>query len=285
MARTQSDRYIRFYGPILDALRELGGSATPKEVKTAVLRRVEIPEAELTRTLKSGQTAVYNEIAWARDYLRRLGLLDGSVQGVWRLTEEGQNTHLSIEQSRALRSGLYRTFRDSRSEESESAVIDSGTDVGDVATPEGDGDLLSVMLDLLPASFERLCQRILREAGFSEVEVTGKTGDGGIDGRGILQLNELVSFRVMFQCKRYRGTVGVDAVRNFQAALQGRADKGIILTTGSFTRDAEREAAREGGMPVELVDGERLVGLMQRLQLGVHPRTVYDVDRRFFEQF
>ena len=125
----------------------------------------------------------------------------------------------------------------------------------------------------------------LREAGFSEVDVTRDGPDGGIDGRGILQINELVSFRVMFQCKRYKGSVGVDAIRNFQAALQGRADKGIILTTGTFTRDAEREASREGGMPVELVDGERLVALMQRLQLGVRPRTVYDVDPKFFEEF
>jgi restriction system protein len=94
-----------------------------------------------------------------------------------------------------------------------------------------------------------------------------------------------VSFRVMFQCKRYKGSVGVDAIRSFQAALQGRADKGIIRTTGTFTRDAEREATREGGMPVELVDSERFIRHMERLELGVRPRTVYDVDRRFFEEY
>jgi restriction system protein len=288
MATKRNDRYVRFYGPILDALRELGGSARPKEVQASVLQKVHLSEEELSRITKSGQSAVYNEIAWARDYLRRMGLIDGSEQGVWRLTEEGMGTKLSVEEARERRARLKQAIKADGSGTTEEmeppTVIESGSPE-DQAAPDTGGDLLLVMLNLAPASFERLCQRILREAGFAEVEVTGKTGDGGIDGRGILQLNELVSFRVMFQCKRYKGSVGVDAIRNFQAALQGRADKGIILTTGTFTRDAEREASREGGMPVELVDGERLTRLMQRLELGVHPRTVYDVDTRFFDQF
>lgn len=286
MAKAQSDRYVRFYGPVLDVLRELGGSASPKEVKSKVLERVKLSDEELTRTLKSGGNAVENEIAWARDFLRRLGLIDGSVQGVWRLTEEGQNTYLTLDQARKLRTGIYQVIRSQVKDE-----INGGSqpalpvEADEAPAPESAGGLLATIYALSPSGFEKLCQRVLREAGFSEVEVTGKSGDGGIDGRGILQLNELVSFRVMFQCKKYKGSVGVDAIRNFQAALQGRADKGIILTTGVFTRDAEKEAAREGGMPVELVDGERLTQLMERLQLGVKPRTVYDVDHRFFEAF
>jgi restriction system protein len=281
MRKPLSDRYIRFYGPILDVLRELGGAASPKEVKAAVLERVTIPEAELSRTLKSGQNAVENEVAWARDSLRRLGFIDGSVQGVWRLTPDGVHTHLSNEDARALRDGMYQAVR----QKIEIGKSDINLPTEEADTPDADGALLAAIYGLTPTGFEQLCKRVLREAGFYNVDITRSGADGGIDGKGILQLNELVSFRVMFQCKRYKGSVGVDAIRNFQAALQGRADKGIILTTGFFTRDAEKEASREGGMPVELVDGQRLVRLMERLGLGVRPRTVFDVDPKFFETF
>ena len=286
MRKPPSDRYIRFYGPILDALRDLGGSASPREVKAAVLDKIDVPESERLRTLKSGQNAVENEIAWARDYLRRLGFIDGSVQGVWRLTKGGASTHLTLDEARQLRTGVYQAIRKKVvAEGSEIFVPTENEPPIDLEPQEENGTLIQAIYALSPSGFEKMCKRVLREAGFSEVDVTRDGPDGGIDGRGILQINELVSFRVMFQCKRYKGSVGVDAIRNFQAALQGRADKGIILTTGTFTRDAEREASREGGMPVELVDGERLVALMQRLQLGVRPRTVYDVDPKFFEEF
>jgi restriction system protein len=284
MAKLQSDRYVRFYGPILDVLRDLGGSGTPKEVKRAVLDRVRLPDAELSRTFKSGQNAVENEIAWARNTLRELGLLDGSISGVWRLTEEGKNAHLTLEQARQLRIGALKDRLDRVRQSSGGANKDIVIEE-DVESSEPGLSLLSVIQALPPAGFERLCQRLLREAGFSEVHVSGRSGDGGIDGDGILQVNELVSFRVLFQCKRYQGSVSPGTIRDFRGAMTGRTDKGIFLTTGSFTREAEREATREGAPPVELVDGERLVRLMERLGLGVKPRTVFDVDDRFFEEY
>ena len=287
MAKQLSDRYIRFYGPILDALRALGGSARPREVKAWVLERVELSDAERARTLKSGQTALYNEIAWARDYLRRLGFLDPSVRGVWRLTPEGERTKLSIAASRKLRTELYRQLRNSEPSAAASGVFGPLLDEGESeeGLPDGATSLIETIQSLPPAGFERLCQRLLREAGFTEVHVTGQSGDGGIDGHGILQINELVSFRVLFQCKRYQGSVGPGTIRDFRGAMTGRTDKGIFLTTGSFSGEAEREALRDGAPPVELVDGERLIELMQRLSLGVKPRTVYDVDERFFEEY
>jgi restriction system protein len=277
MAKKQSDRYIRFYGPILDALRALGGSATPKEVKAWILEQVRLSEEDLSRTLKSGDNAVENEIAWARDSLKRFGLLDPSIRGVWSLTPEGERTHLSLVDSRRLRDrhafpGLALV--------PPLLIADAAEEPAPPAPT-----LLETILALPPKGFERLCQRILREAGFSEVHVTGQSGDGGIDGHGILQVNELVSFRVLFQCKRYQGSVGSGAIRDFRGAMTGRTDKGIIITTGTFSNDAEKEAVRDGAPPVELVNGKRLVELMERLRLGVAPRTVYDVDGRFFEEF
>ena len=141
------------------------------------------------------------------------------------------------------------------------------------------------MLSLQPSGFERLAQRILREAGFTQVVVTGSSGDGGIDGYGTLQVNPLVSFKVLFQCKRYAKSVSPSQVRDFRGAMAGRADKGIIITTGTFTAEARREASRDGVPPIELIDGEKLVDMLENLELGLKPIKAYEVDEVFFNQF
>ena len=115
--------------------------------------------------------------------------------------------------------------------------------------------------------------------------VTGRSGDGGIDGIGILQVNPLVSFKVLFQCKRYAGSVTPSQVRDFRGAMMGRADKGIIITTGSFTSDARKESVRDGVPPIELVDGEKLVNMLELLELGLKPQRTFEVDETFFSQF
>lgn len=135
------------------------------------------------------------------------------------------------------------------------------------------------------SGFERLCQRLLREAGFQQVLVTGRSGDNGIDGEGILEVNPFVTFKVLFQCKRYKGSVGAPVIRDFRGAMLGRAEKGIILTTGSFTQDARREARRDGAPPVELVDGDKLLEMFEKLELGLEPRTTFDIDQKFFDEF
>ena len=145
--------------------------------------------------------------------------------------------------------------------------------------------LIELLLTLPPSGFERLSQRMLREAGFTQVNVTGRSGDEGIDGHGTLQINELVSFKVMFQCKRYRKSVSPGHVRDFRGAMAGRADKGIIITTGTFTAEARREASRDGVPPIELVDGEKLIDLLERLKLGLKPVTKFEIDEKFFSEF
>ena len=145
--------------------------------------------------------------------------------------------------------------------------------------------LMETLMDLPASGFERLCQRILRESGFQEVKVTGRTGDGGIDGNSLLQINPFVSFQVLFQCKRYSGSVSVSQIRDFSGAMMGRADKGIILTTGTFTKDAKGEAVRDGVPPIELVNGDKLLDMLEELDLGLRPVTSYEVDVDFFEEF
>ena len=147
------------------------------------------------------------------------------------------------------------------------------------------GRLLEILRDLPPHGFERVCQRLLRESGFEQVTVTGRSGDGGIDGVGILEVNPFVSFKVLFQCKRYVGSVSSPQIRDFRGAMMGRADKGLIITTGVFTLDAKKEARRDGVPPIELVDGDKLLTMFERHKLGLSPRTAYDVDEAFFEEY
>ena len=163
-----------------------------------------------------------------------------------------------------------------------SNVVDAVDDAQTVGYRDA---LLELLRQLPPAGFENLCQRLLRDAGFQKVVVTGKSGDGGIDGHGVLEVNPFVSFRVLFQCKRYAGSVGSSQVRDFRGAMSGRTDKGIILTTGTFTSDAKSEAVRDGAPPIELVDGAKLIEMFAKLRMGLKPIETYEIDYTFFEQF
>jgi restriction system protein len=140
--------------------------------------------------------------------------------------------------------------------------------------------LLDCLLKMNPGAFERLCQKILSESGFIKVYVTGRSGDGGIDGIDVLRIN-LLSFHVFLQCKRWKGSVGASAIRDFRGAMVGRADKGLVMTTGTFTTDARKEATRDGAPAIDLVDGEHLCDLLKRLQIGVSTQKVEHV---FIEQ-
>ena len=146
--------------------------------------------------------------------------------------------------------------------------------------------LRETVLALSPGGFERLCQRILREAGFIQVEVTGRSGDGGIDGHGIVRVAGLLSFPIIFQAKKYRGSVGAPEIRNFRGAMVGRADKGLFITTGNFTTAASAEATRDGAPPIDLIDGTALIGMLKELKLGVSTRMVehVEVDELWFSK-
>ena len=279
------------YGPILDALREVGGEAPGREIARIVADRVLGGTPERDEELKDGGSKAENEVAWARNDLRELGLIDGSSpRGIWLLSKDGWSTHIAnIDEARVYWKKVLAIRKQARldakaivaSEEVDHAAVVATDDVDLDAKPS----LIETIRALPPKGFERLCQRILRESGFAEVTVTGKSGDGGIDGNGVLQINELVSFRVLFQCKRYQGSVGSSEIRDFRGAMSGRTDKGIFLTTGSFSAEAQKEAIRDGVPPIELVDQYKLVSLLERLELGVKPRIVFDVDDEFFEPF
>ncbi len=287
MAKGKGPEFLRFFIPVVDVLRELGGSGRPAEVTDLVLERMNISEAEQEVTLKSGGSRVRNQVAWVRLYLVKAGLLSSSQRGVWSLTEKGRTAELSENfVLHSFRETQRHFAQDRKKREAEFSGKEEGeADVDSVDTGDYKSELLSTLQSIPPEGFERVCQRLLRESGFQQVTVTGKSGDGGIDGHGILQINPLVSFKALFQCKRYQGAVAVSTIRDFRGALQGRAEKGIILTTGTFTTDAKNEAIRDGATPIELVDGDKLVEMFVDLTLGLRPKTDFEVDHEFFNQF
>lgn len=279
--------FKKWLGPLLDALRDLGGSAQPIEACEKISNNLNVPDEITESVLNSGSNRFRNQVAWARQYLVWEGLLDSkSKRGTWALTQKGQETHLTEQQGSDIVFKWVEIHQKAKKEKSKEKI----DEIEEESSPEKvdssyNPDLLEVLQSLSPSGFERITQRLLRESGFENVVVTGKSHDGGIDGYGTLEINPFVSFKVLFQCKRYKGTVSRAQVGDFRNAMIGRAEKGIILTTGTFSNDAIKEANREGAPQIELVDGLKLVEMFERIELGVIPKTVYEVELSFFEPF
>jgi restriction system protein len=290
----QGPKFLRFVSTVLDVLNEIGGSGRAAEVTDLVIERLAIPDEELAATLKSGASRVRNEIAWARQYLVNDGLIDWRKYGTWQLTDEALGRKLDDDEVFTLYKRVQAVHSErARAKKAVRAVVNEvGESEDEEAAPptlsgstDAREELLQLLRQLPPDGFERLCQRLLREAGFERVVVTGQSRDGGIDGHGLLQVNPLVSFKVLFQCKRYTGSVTPSHVRDFRGAMAGRADKGLILTTGSFTAEARAEAHRDGVPSIELVDADQLLDMFEKYELGVRETKVYVLDREFFVAF
>ena len=283
MTATALPAFHDLMNPLLRALRMLGGSGTNEEIYAKIVEITGFSEeilAHLHDPEKSSQTEVGYRLAWARTYLRKFGLLENSSRGVWSLTEKAKDLEV-VDSDEVVR--FVRNL--DKQEAPKKRPPDETT--REFSEEEQWKDKLSAVLTqkLDPAGFERLVQRILRESGFVQVEVTGRTGDGGIDGKGIARIHGFMSFHVLFQCKRYKGSVAAGDIRDFRGAMVGRADKGLFITTGSFTPAAVKEATRDGAPPIDLVDGDDLARKLRELALGVKTELVkhITVDEAWFE--
>lgn len=284
--KVQSLKKDDFYVPMLKLLEDLGGSASNREIETQLVEKFGFTDGELAEThAKSGTPIVFNRIAWARSYLKMTGFANNEKHGVWVITHSGREALKSGEKAvHSHMAAAIKKYQADRKKLVDDSVVDNLAS-GDLDEEiEWSSVLLEKLKSIEASAFERLCQRLLRESGFTKVEVTGKSGDGGIDGNGVLRVN-LVSFHVLFQCKRYKDSVGPGVVRDFRGAMQGRADKGLIITTGTFTPEARREATRDGAPALDLIDGEFLCQLLKEQKLGVYVRLVEEVelDLSFFE--
>lgn len=275
--------HVKFFLPIISALKKLGGSGTITEIKDTLIEILNIPEEKLEEKYKSGVSKIDNQINWSKVYLTRGGLIDISDQNIWSLTEKSLKSELSDEDVLLIFKQIHSGFVAQRGK---SKKTKSPVDIEPLLEIQPHKEeLLSILQALPPDGFERLCQRLLRASGFSKVVVTGKSGDGGIDGEGILEINPLVSLKVIFQAKRYKGAVSSSQIRDFRGAMQGRAEKGIFITTGRFTQEAKNEALREGAPPIELVDANKLTVLFEQRKLGLKSKIIYEIDDGFFEDY
>jgi len=262
--------------PVIQALKILGGSGTIEEINDKVAELAKIPSEQLEvlhNPEKGGMTEIEYRLMWTRTYLKRYEIIDNSSRGVWSLTEKGSKIDKVDEKD------VVRFVREHMKKAKQNSSENEDEPNGKIEWQE---ELLDVILKMSPSGFERLVQRLLRESGFVQVEVTGQSGDGGVDGHGILRLNGLLSFHVIFQAKRWKGAVGSSQVRDFRGAMVGRADKGLLITTGAFTKDAIKEATRDGAPAIDLVDGDQLVEKLKQLSLGVSTKKI-EIEQIFIE--
>ena len=269
MTEVQVPTFDTLMNPVIQALKSLGGSGTIEEINDKASEIAGLSDEQLEvlhNPEKGGQTEVEYRLAWTRTYLKKYGVLENSSRGVWALTPQGRQ--LERVNPRAVKRFVREKMKAVRV-----ASVEEGLEEADEETTWRE-KLLDTLLEMESSAFERLVQRLLRESGFIQVEVTGRSGDGGIDGKGIMRLGGLLSFHVIFQCKRYRGSVTVSQVRDFRGAMVGRADKGLLITTGNFTKDAMREATRDGAPAIDLIDGDLLIDKLKELGLGVRTEKV-----------
>jgi len=255
----------------VEALESLGNSGHIKEIDDAISDLEELTEDEQSILMPNGKIPRFNYYcAWARTYLKHAGVIRSEKRAIWTLVD-GVERPKDYQSARDM---YLKVGREANEKKKTKDAVDSADEVTLIAADaeQADGswrdDLLEILKAMDPSAFERLSQRMLRESGFHKVRVLGQSNDGGIDGVGVLRVN-LISFQVYFQCKRWKGSVGSKEIRDFRGALQGRADKGLFITTGTFTSQAYDEATRDGAIAIDLINGNDLCDLLEDLQLGV----------------
>ncbi|MEO7209997.1 MAG: restriction endonuclease [Chitinophagaceae bacterium] len=275
--------FLKFINPVLTTLQLNGGAGNSSEVIEQIIDKLGISDSELEEKTSNGQSRIRNQIQWARFYLFKAGLIDNAQRGIWRLTNEGLDKKLNDDDVYELFKGVQDSVKKiptSKPKKEEPKFENISTE-----DEEHSIGLINLIQSLPPAGFEKLCKRLLTEIGIIEIVITGGSGDQGIDGKGLVKLNDVVSLNIVFQCKRYKETVSPHHVRDFRGAMQGRGEKGLIITTGRFTKEAKGEANREGVTPIELIDGNRLIELFEKYRLGLKPVIVFEIDHEFFRGF
>lgn len=287
-------RYSKLIQPAFTALKELGGSGKNDEILDQVIKDLQIPDevVDISHLGKANQSELSYQLAWAKTYLAKYGVIENSARSVWSITPDyaGVDTlnEKEIVASIAKKNALKREKKkngpaSAAGEPEDDDPVNDSIEYPEEAEPWRE-KLAEILQSMDPYGFERLAQRVLRESGFSQVEVTRKSGDGGIDGTGKLRINGIFSFNVAFQCKRYSGLVGAPAVRDFRGSLTTDIEKGVLITTGTFSKAAREEASKPGKQQIDLIDGEEFITRIADLGIGVRPVMTYEIDEEFFRK-
>jgi restriction system protein len=294
--RAGKTEFVKWFGPILDALRALGGSAKPREITEWIGEKLDIPDEILNeRYEKSGVLKFQNQLAWARQYLAWEELLASSKRGVWTLSNKGWEAKVTETQAHDIFLKWVKVFQDLREDKPTDSTVDIEAgkiiQLQEESEPESSNinlkpSLIEVLQNLSATGFEHLCGRLLREYDFENIEITQRSHDGGIDGYATLKLNPFVNLSVFFQCKRYTGTVPTEKVQGFIGVMETNkrsVEKGLIITTGSFAKAALD--IEKNNIKLELIDGDKLIEMFEKVELGVTPKTIYEPNMTFFEQY
>lgn len=295
--RTGKTEFVKWFGPVLEALRDLGGSAKPREIVEWIGEKYKVPDEILNeRYAKSGVLKFQNQLAWARQYLVWEELLASSKHGVWTLSKKGWDTKLNETEAYDIFLKWVKVFQELREDKEENkesvhTEAEKIIQIQEETEPESakstlKPSLIEVLQSLSPTGFEQLCGRLLREYDFENIEITQRSHDGGIDGYATLKLNPFVNLSVFFQCKRYTGTVPTEKVQAFIGVMETNkrsVEKGLIITTGNFAK-AALEIERSN-IKLELIDGDKLVEMFEKVELGVTPKTIYEPNMAFFEPY
>lgn len=283
--------YDRLINPCFKAIKALGGSASNEEIFDEVVKQLALPEYVL-EVQQPGHFAIskvaYN-LAWARTYLKKFGAIINTARSIWAITAEyfdavdvDARSVVDFVRNLEAQSTNKKSQYENKHEEKASGVSND-------EEPEEISSwrvrMLEILQNMNPFGFERFVQLLLRNCGIDNVEVTKKSGDGGIDGTGQYKLSGIFSFKLAFQCKRYSGNVGSGEIRDFRGSLSTDIEKAIFVTTGSFSPAAKNEAKAPGKKPIDLMDGEMLIDKIAELRLGVSPKTVYEIDDKFYAQY
>ncbi|MBR6684517.1 MAG: restriction endonuclease [Firmicutes bacterium] len=262
------------------ALKELGGSGKNTEINDKVAQLMKLSEEVLSvpHLNSSSLSEVNYRCAWARTLLKNHGALENSARSVWAITASFTSIN-SVD-------GEYIEKNCKKPSQSKNTSEEIQMENAGVEIPEEVRSWRSKLQDIIqnmdPYGFERLSQRLLRECGFTQVEVTKKSGDGGIDGTGKLRINGIFSFNIAFQCKRYHGVVGASDIRDFRGSLTTNIEKGVFITTGSFSKPAIEEASAPGKQQIDLIDGEEFITKLAEFGIGVHEIKDYEIDEDYF---
>ena len=280
---TEIPNYATLIEATFSALKLLGGSGKNDEINSKVAEILELSNEvqDIPHLNSSSLSEVNYRCAWARTILKNYGALENSARSVWTIKPEFTGID-------SVDGAIVEKFRNIKSEKTqkfdtaEEKMEEQGVDVPEEVKPWRKR-LYEVLINMDPYGFERLTQRVLRECGFTNVVVTKKSGDGGIDGTGKLKINGIFSFNVAFQCKRYSGVVGASFVRDFRGSLTTDIEKGVLITTGTFSKSAKEEASNPGKQQIDLIDGEELIDKIAEYGIGVREVKTYEVDEDFFK--
>lgn len=289
--RIKAPTQMELIEPVFTAIVDLGGSASNDEIRDKVIENMKLSDEivdEPHQGESSQRTELEYQLAWARTRLKAFGAITNSKRGIWIITPEFSDKKI-VTRNDVVKYIKEQRLKNKPKDIAEQLAEDNDPTNDNIETPEElepwRDELAEILKTMDPFAFERLSMLLLRECGFTQVSVTKKTGDGGIDGSGKLRINGIFSFKVAFQCKRYSNSVSAGDIRDFRGSLTADAEKGVFITTGTFTSGARKEAADPAKTPsIDLMDGDEFIDKLIECRLGVKEKTIFEVERSFFEK-